>query len=90
MRAVILAGGKGTRLGPYTVTFPKPLVPVADMPILEIVIRQLKASGFRRITMAVGYLAELLMAYFDNGVNGGSILTIHVRTSLSAPWVRFA
>lgn len=71
MRAVILAGGKGTRLGPYTVTFPKPLVPVADMPILEIVIRQLKASGFRRITMAVGYLAELLMAYFDNGSKWG-------------------
>ena len=65
--AVILAGGKGTRLYPYTVTFPKPLVPVADMPILEIVIRQLKKAGFTHITMAVGHLAELLMAYFGDG-----------------------
>ena len=67
MRAVILAGGKGTRLAPYTVTFPKPLVPVADMPILEIVIRQLQAAGFEHITMAVGHLAELIQAYFGDG-----------------------
>jgi NDP-sugar pyrophosphorylase family protein len=67
MRAVILAGGKGTRLAPYTVTFPKPLVPVADMPILEIVIRQLQAAGFDHITMAVGHLAELIEAYFGDG-----------------------
>ncbi len=67
MRAVILAGGKGTRLAPYTVTFPKPLVPVADMPILEIVIRQLQAAGFDHITMAVGHLAELIQAYFGDG-----------------------
>mgnify|MGYP000441079401 CR=1 FL=1 len=46
MRAVILAGGKGTRLAPYTVTFPKPLVPIGDLPVLEIVIRQLADAGF--------------------------------------------
>ncbi|MEE9403822.1 MAG: sugar phosphate nucleotidyltransferase [Algisphaera sp.] len=67
MRAIILAGGKGRRLEPYTISFPKPLVPVGDMPILEIVIRQLKAAGFTRITLAVGHLAELLMAYFGDG-----------------------
>jgi NDP-sugar pyrophosphorylase family protein len=67
MRAIILAGGKGTRLAPYTVTFPKPLVPVGDMPILEIIVRQLKAAGFDHLTMAVGHLAELIIAYFGDG-----------------------
>jgi NDP-sugar pyrophosphorylase family protein len=70
-RAVILAGGKGTRLKPYTITFPKPLVPVGEMPILEIVIRQLKAAGFSHVTMAVGHLAELMMAYFGDGSKWG-------------------
>ncbi len=67
MRAVILAGGKGTRLAPYTVAFPKPLMPIGDLPILEIVVRQLRRSGFTRITMAVGHLAELIQAYFGDG-----------------------
>ncbi len=69
--AVILAGGKGTRLKPYTITFPKPLVPVGDMPILEIVIRQLKQAGFEKVTMAVGHLAELLISYFGDGSKWG-------------------
>ena len=67
MRAVILAGGKGTRLAPYTTVFPKPLVPIGDMPILEVVVRQLRAAGVNQITMAVGHLAELLMAFFGDG-----------------------
>lgn len=71
MRAVILAGGKGRRLAPYTVTFPKPMVPVGDMPILEIVIRQLKNYGVTDITLAVGHLAELLTAYFQDGSRWG-------------------
>jgi NDP-sugar pyrophosphorylase family protein len=71
MRAVILAGGKGTRLKPYTTVFPKPLVPIDDMPILEVVIRQLKFNGFTNVTMAVGHLAELLMAYFGDGSKFG-------------------
>jgi len=71
MRAIILAGGKGSRLAPYTVTFPKPLVPVGDMPILEIVIRQLASAGFDHITLATGHLAELLMAYFGDGSKWG-------------------
>lgn len=71
MRAIILAGGKGTRLAPYTTVFPKPLVPVGDMPILEIVVRQLSHFGVRRITMAVGHLSELIMAYFGDGVRYG-------------------
>jgi len=71
MKAVILAGGKGTRLAPYTTVLPKPLMPVGDMPILEIVLRQLKRSGFQEVSLAVGYLAELLMAYCGDGSKFG-------------------
>ncbi len=67
MKAVILAGGKGTRLAPYTTILPKPLMPIGDMPILEIVLRQLAYYGFDDISLAVGYLAELLMAYCGDG-----------------------
>lgn len=67
MRAVILAGGKGQRLRPYTTVLPKPLMPIGDMPILEVVLRQLKAAGVERVTMAVGYLAELMQAFFGDG-----------------------
>jgi NDP-sugar pyrophosphorylase family protein len=71
MRAIILAGGKGVRLLPVTEVIPKPLVPVGGMPILEIVLRQLKAHGFQRITLAVGYLADLIKAYFQDGAKWG-------------------
>jgi NDP-sugar pyrophosphorylase family protein len=71
MRAVILAGGKGTRLAPYTTVFPKPLMPIGEMPILEIVLRQLAHHGIQDITLAVGYLAELLMAYCGDGSKFG-------------------
>lgn len=67
MQAVILAGGKGRRLAPYTTVLPKPLMPIGDMPILEVILRQLKSAGITQITMAVGYLAELIMAFFGNG-----------------------
>jgi NDP-sugar pyrophosphorylase family protein len=71
MRAVILAGGKGTRLAPYTTVLPKPLMPIGEMPILEIVIRQLALHSFNDLTLAVGYLAELLMAYCGDGSKFG-------------------
>ncbi len=74
MKAVILAGGRGTRLAPYTTILPKPLMPVGDRPILDIVIRQLRRDGFDDITLAVGHLAELLRAYFGTGERlGGKI-----------------
>jgi len=66
-RAVILAGGKGTRLRPYTVVLPKPLMPIGDYPILEVVIRQLAANGFGHITIAVNHQAELIKAFCGNG-----------------------
>lgn len=62
-RVVILAGGKGTRLRPFTASFPKPLVPIGDMPILEILLRQLARQGFERVTLTLGHLAELIRAY---------------------------
>ena len=67
MKAVILAGGRGTRLAPYTAVFPKPLVPLGNQPILDIIIRQLAYYGFRDIILTVGYLAELIKAYFELG-----------------------
>lgn len=71
MKAVILAGGRGRRLAPYTTVLPKPLMPIGDVPILEVVVRQLAHAGFTEITLAVGYLAELLMAYFGDGSKWG-------------------
>jgi len=67
MKAVILAGGRGARLAPYTTVFPKPLVPIGDRPILEIIIRQLLSHGIGDICLSVGYLGELIEAYFQNG-----------------------
>lgn len=67
MQAVILAGGRGTRLRPYTTTLPKPLVPVGERPILSIILEQLRSAGCTKVTMAVNHLAELIMAFFGNG-----------------------
>jgi Nucleoside-diphosphate-sugar pyrophosphorylase involved in lipopolysaccharide biosynthesis/translation initiation factor 2B, gamma/epsilon subunits (eIF-2Bgamma/eIF-2Bepsilon) len=70
--AVILAGGKGTRLRPYTTSIPKPLVPIGDeSAILEIVLRQLARDGFKRVTIAIGHLGELIRAYVGSGEQWG-------------------
>jgi len=66
-RAIILAGGKGTRLKPFTISMPKPLVPVGELPILEIIIKQLVYSGFTHITITVNHMADLIIAYFGDG-----------------------
>jgi len=66
-RAVILAGGLGTRLRPYTVVLPKPLMPVGPYPILEIIVRQLAGYGFDGITLAVNHQADIIKAYFGDG-----------------------
>jgi len=75
MRAIVLAGGRGTRLAPYTTAFPKPLMPIGDRPILDIVLNQLAAAGIDDVTLAVGHLAELIMAYCGDGSRFGVRLT---------------
>ncbi len=67
MKAVVLAGGKGTRLAPYTQILPKPLMPIGDMPILEVMLLQMKAAGVDQVVLAVGHLSELLCAFFKDG-----------------------
>ncbi|MCB0165109.1 MAG: NTP transferase domain-containing protein [Anaerolineae bacterium] len=66
MNAIILAGGKGTRLAPYTTVFPKPMLPIGDKPILDTIIKQLAHYGFNDVILSVGYLAELMQAYFKH------------------------
>jgi NDP-sugar pyrophosphorylase family protein len=70
-RAVILAGGKGTRLRPYTVVLPKPLMPIGEYPILEVIVRQLVKAGFSHITLAVNHQADIIKAFFQNGERWG-------------------
>jgi NDP-sugar pyrophosphorylase family protein len=71
MHAVLLAGGKGTRLQPFTATFPKPLVPLDDVPVVEILIQQLSRSGVRDVTVVTGHLAELIRAFLGDGERFG-------------------
>jgi NDP-sugar pyrophosphorylase family protein len=71
MRAVILAGGKGARLRPYTMVLPKPLMPIGQYSILEIIVRQLVHFGFHHITMAVNHQAEIIQAFLRNGDKWG-------------------
>jgi NDP-sugar pyrophosphorylase family protein len=67
VKAVILAGGEGRRLLPYTTTFPKPMMPLGNRPMLEILVRQLGANGMREIIVATGYLDEIIRTYFGDG-----------------------
>jgi NDP-mannose synthase len=70
-RAVVLAGGRGTRLAPYTSVLPKPLMPIGDHAILELVIDQLAGFGVRHITLCVGHLSHLIRAVLDDGADRG-------------------
>lgn len=67
MQALILAGGKGSRLRPYTTVLPKPLMPVGDYPVLEIILRQLKQAGVDEVILAVGYMSQLFQSFFQDG-----------------------
>jgi NDP-sugar pyrophosphorylase family protein len=86
-RAVILAGGRGTRLAPYTSVLPKPLMPIGERSILEIVVEQLVAAGITQVSFCVGYLSHLIQAVFDNGALNGDarrarIEYVHEREAL--------
>ncbi len=71
IRAVVLAGGKGQRLYPYTTILPKPLLPIGEQPILHHVLSRLKEFGFKDVTISVGHLAELIMLFFKDGKDLG-------------------
>ncbi|MDD5317363.1 MAG: nucleotidyltransferase family protein [Candidatus ainarchaeum sp.] len=70
-KAVVLCGGMGTRLRPYTYSIPKPMLPLGKKPILEFVIGNLKANGFKDLALTVGYRKEQIMDYFGNGSRFG-------------------
>lgn len=71
MKAVVLAGGKGTRLLPYTTILPKPLLPIGEMPILEVMLWQMKRAGVKEVVLTVGHMAAILRSYFGNGEEFG-------------------
>ena len=71
VRTVIMAGGMGKRLRPFTTVLPKPLLPVGDVPILDLVLRQLRHFGCNNITVTTGYLAELILTYLGDGSRYG-------------------
>lgn len=70
-KVVILAGGKGKRLHPYTISTPKPMVPIEDLPILEILILKLKKHNFKSIIISVNFQANIIVDYFQNGKKWG-------------------
>ena len=75
MKAVVLAGGKGSRLKPYTMVLPKPLMPIGDMPILELVVRQLVGCGIEDIVITVGHLGSLIETFCGDGSQFGARIT---------------
>jgi|GEM_PF-3246599 len=77
-KAVILAGGKGTRLRPYTTVLPKPLMPISEQPILEILISRLGNLGIRDLIISVGHLAELIKTFFAHGEKWNVSICIYV------------
>ncbi|MBD0381594.1 sugar phosphate nucleotidyltransferase [Paenibacillus sedimenti] len=80
MEVVIMTGGKGMRMAPYTKVLPKGLLPVGEQPILEIIVKQLRHYGFTSITMACGYLSGLIQTYFGDGSSRGVSITYHVES----------
>lgn len=74
-RAIIMAGGKGTRLAPYTATIPKPLVPIEEYPILEILLRQLRHHGIKDVTLMLGHMAGYIKNFFGDGKKFGLNIT---------------
>jgi NDP-sugar pyrophosphorylase family protein len=80
MQALMLAGGKGTRLRPYTTVLPKPLMPVGDFPIIEIMLRQLRAAGVEEVVICTGHLPHLFEALLQDGRRYGLRISYSVET----------
>lgn len=75
MLAVILAGGKGTRLRPFTMTIPKPLLPLGDVPTLEVILRQLRRDGFDHVILTLGHMSPIFLSHFGDGARFGLRIT---------------
>ena len=87
-RVAVLAGGRGTRLAPFTSVLPKPLMPIGDRSILEVVIHRLAAQGFTDVTLCVGYLSHLIRAVSDHFEDNGAQITLvqeHEALGTAAP-----
>ncbi len=80
MQAVIMAGGNGVRLHPYTSVIPKPLLPINEAPIIEIIVKQLQRHGFTRVSIALGYLAELIKVFLGDGSKYGVQIDYSIET----------
>ncbi|ACL59197.1 nucleotidyltransferase family protein [Methylobacterium nodulans] len=78
MKAIVLAGGKGTRLMPYSALIPKPLMPIGEMPILELLLRQMKHHGISEVILAVNHLHHLIRSFFGDGSSLGLKITYSV------------
>lgn len=78
MKAVILAGGEGTRLRPFTEALPKPMLPIGVKPILEIIVEYLKIYEFNEIVLGINYLKESIMHYFEDGKRFGVKITYSI------------
>lgn len=75
MKAIVMAGGKGSRLHPFSATFPKPLMPLGDVPILELLLRRLRGAGVEEVVLAVNHLRHLIEAFFGDGARFGVRIT---------------
>lgn len=80
MQTIILAGGRGTRLDPFSRILPKPLFPIGDKPIAEILVQQLQLAGFKEVIMCLGYLADFIKLYFQDGSYFGLTIRYSVET----------
>lgn len=79
--AIIMAGGRGKRLMPYTTVLPKPLMPLGNAPVLEYLLRRLQAQGIRRVCLAVNHLHHLIRAFFADGASLGLEIEYAIETA---------
>jgi NDP-sugar pyrophosphorylase family protein len=71
LRAVVMAGGYGTRLRPITEELPKPMLPIGDRPLLELTLQQLRDAGIKRVNLATHYKRDIIANHFGDGHNFG-------------------